>query len=194
MWGYAGAFLCAYLLGSLSGAILAARLFHGIDIRAYGSGNAGLTNTLRMLGPETAVVVLAVDILKTVGALLLGRHFAGEAGLLLSAAGAALGHAFPVYHRFRGGKSVLCATVICAFFDWRALLVLFAVFIWVVFLSRKVSVGSLTVALLLPFALWAFDAGAGRIYVSAGLSLMVIILHGGNIRRLIKGEEPPTTI
>lgn len=185
--------LFGYLLGSLSGAILAARLFHDVDIRKFGSGNAGLTNTLRTLGPSTAAVVLAIDLLKTAVALLLGHVLAGETGLLCAAAGAALGHAFPLYYKFKGGKCVLSTAVICGFFEWRALLVLTAVFVWVVFLSRKVSVGSLTIAALLPFALWAFRAGSGRIWIGVGLALTIIVLHRENIRRLVRGKEPPAT-
>ncbi|MEA5038903.1 MAG: glycerol-3-phosphate 1-O-acyltransferase PlsY [Clostridiaceae bacterium] len=187
------ALLGAYLLGSVSGAIVAARLFHDVDIRKFGSGNAGLTNTLRTLGPGTAAAVLAIDAAKTVLALWLGQYLAGEIGLLCAAVGAALGHAFPLYYRFKGGKCVLSTAMICAFFDWRALLLLAVLFVWVVFLSRKVSVGSLTVAVLLPFVLWALGAGQGRVVVGGLLTLMIVILHRGNIRRLVKGEEPPTT-
>lgn len=188
------ALLGAYLLGSFSGAILAARLFHDIDIRKYGSGNAGLTNTLRTLGLPTACAVLFLDVAKTVLAVLLGRYLAGETGFLCAAAGVALGHAFPVYHRFKGGKVVLCSSVICAFFEWRAFLVLLAVFIWVIYLTGKASVGSLTVAVLMPFSLWAFRVSWNRIYIAALLVLMVVLLHHENIRRLKKDQEPPATL
>ena len=118
---------------------------------------------------------------------------AGETGLLCAAAGAALGHAFPLYYKLKGGKCVLSTAVICGFFEWRALLVLTAAFIWVIFLSRKVSVASLTIAALLPFTLWAFCAGTGRVWIGVGLALTIIVLHRENIRRLVRGEEPPAT-
>ena len=185
------AFALAYLLGSVSGAIAAGRLLHRVDIRAFGSGNAGLTNTLRTLGPRAALLVLVLDTGKTAAALLLGRALCGETGLLCAAAGVLLGHAFPVYYRFRGGKCVLSMAVVALFFDWRAFLVLAGVFLWAAALSRRVSAGSMMAAPLLPFALWAFGSSAARLWLASGAVALVMILHRGNLRRLLRGEEPP---
>ena len=191
LWRSLCALVCAYLLGSVSGAIVTGYMLHRVDIRSFGSGNAGLTNTLRTLGPQSALLTLTIDVLKTLAALLLGRALAGETGLLCAAGGVLLGHAFPVYYRFRGGKCVLSTAVIALVFDWRAFLVLAAVFFWVTLLGRRVSIGSLTAAPLLPFTLWAFGSSLPRVLLSSGVIVLVLILHRDNLRRLLRGEEPP---
>jgi glycerol-3-phosphate acyltransferase PlsY len=181
----------AYLLGSISFAVLIVRAVTGKDIRAEGSGNAGATNVLRGHGKKLALLVALLDVAKGAAAVLLMRLVTADP-MWAAAAGlaAVLGHVFPILYGFRGGKGV--ATAVGAFLVLAPLAVLccLGVFVLVVALTRYVSLGSvISLALLAPVAGLLFHASR-PVVTAAGLTALVVLLkHLGNLKRIAKGEE-----
>jgi acyl phosphate:glycerol-3-phosphate acyltransferase len=181
----------AYLLGSISFAVLLVRLRTGKDIRSEGSGNAGATNVARAHGRALGVTVALLDVAKGAAAVLLMRtvtadpRYAAAAGLA-----AIVGHVFPIFYGFRGGKGV--ATAIGAFLvlaPWPTL-VCAAVFVLVVLLTRYVSLGSvLAMALLPPVAGGLFHAPLAIVAAAAAAAVLIVVKHRENLRRLARGEE-----
>ncbi len=184
------ALLACYLLGSISFAVLLVRLFKGVDVRQLGSGNAGATNVLRTSGKRLAVATLLLDVAKGALAVFLMRGVTYDPRWLGAAAVAAvLGHMFPVFFRFRGGKGV--ATAVGAYLVLAPLgvLVVMAVFFAVVGLTRIVSLGSITAACLLPLVLHLFRAPDATVVAAAALTFLVLFSHRANVRRLLAGTE-----
>ena len=181
----------AYLLGSISFAVLIVRLTTGTDIRAEGSGNAGATNVLRSYGRKLAILVALLDVGKGAAAVLLMRLVTADP-LWGAAAGlaAVLGHVFPVFYGFRGGKGV--ATAVGAFLVLAplALLTCLAVFVLVVALTRYVSLGSVISMVLLPPVAGLLFHASRPVVVAASLTALVVVLkHLGNLKRLATGRE-----
>lgn len=195
IWAWLAAAICAYLLGSVSGGLIASFTRHKEDLRRHGSGNAGMTNALRTYGVRSAALVLAIDTLKTVLAVLLARLLLAEPwGTVVGGACAVLGHDFPVYYRFRGGKGVLSSAVVVALLDWRVFLISLAVFALAVLLSGRVSVGSLSVAVAAPVCCLLLQEGTVQELFVAALGALLIFTHRSNLRRLLRGQEPKTVI
>lgn len=117
-----------YFLGSINFGIIISKLFHGEDIREYGSGNAGMTNMLRTYGKRDAAITLIGDALKAVVAVILGRILFGISGGYVAGLTCILGHAFPCYYKFKGGKGVVVTAATIAVIDWRIFLVLLGAF------------------------------------------------------------------
>ena len=189
------AFLASYLLGSIPSAVWLGKYLHGIDVREHGSKNAGATNCFRVLGKRTGTLVLAIDISKGVLSMLLSIYLLKETGsmlLLMLAAGiCVLGHVFPVFAGFRGGKGV--ATSLGVFLGLNPLTAVtcILVFLVVFLLTRYVSLASITAAFLLPFiSYFVFhQEESERLWFNMILSGIVILAHRKNIKRLWKGEE-----
>lgn len=195
IWAWLVAAICAYLLGSVSGGLIASFTRHKEDLRRHGSGNAGMTNALRTYGVRSAALVLAIDTLKTVLAVLLARLLLAEPwGTVVGGTCAVLGHDFPVYYRFRGGKGVLSSAVVVALLDWRVFLISLAVFALAVLLTGRVSVGSLSVAVAAPVCCLLLQLGTVQELFVAALGALLIFTHRSNLRRLLRGEEPKTVI
>ena len=182
---------------------------HGIDIRDYGSGNAGTTNALRTLGRKAGAITFLGDCFKCVVAVLIvwlifgktqGENF--KLLGLYAAAGTILGHNFPFYLKFRGGKGIAATAGLLFSFDWRLMLVALAVFLLVFFTTHYVSLGSLMVYVVFVGGLFfmgqtgQFDMEPARIYEMYGLGLFLAGLavwkHRANIVRLIHGNENKT--
>jgi glycerol-3-phosphate acyltransferase PlsY len=181
----------AYLLGSISFAVLIVRATTGKDIRAEGSGNAGATNVLRAHGRKLALLVALLDVAKGAGAVLLMRLVTADP-VWTAAAGVAavLGHVFPVFYGFRGGKGV--ATAVGAFLVLAplALLCCLAVFVLVVALTRYVSLGSVIAMVLLPPVAGLLFRAPRSIVMAASLTALVVVFkHLGNLKRLALGQE-----
>lgn len=191
----------AYLIGSVNSSILISRAVLGRDIRESGSGNAGATNMLRTMGKKYAVVTLIIDILKGTAAVLLAklavRLGAYPSAPYIAAVCAVLGHNFPVFFGFKGGKGVAASLGAVLVLDWRIALIALAVAIVVMAVTRYVSLGSVTAAvvfaaletvrLVVMTARAAADiAGAVCVIILAGL---IAAGHHANIGRLIRGEE-----
>lgn len=180
-----------YLLGSINASIIISKK-QGKDIREMGSGNAGATNTLRSLGKGAAAITLIADILKGVIAVLLARLIFGNVpgADIIAGAGAVLGHNFPIYYGFRGGKGVLTSFAVALVLQPVAALIALLIGVIVIALTRYVSLGSLCGAAALP-VLCAFFCGknVGLMAFMTGLAILVILRHHKNIERLISGNE-----
>lgn len=188
-----------YLLGSLNTAVIVGTLY-GRDIRREGSRSAGLTNALRVLGKGAALLVLAGDVLKGVAACLIGLRLGvlvqsgaavDNAGLLAAGAGAVIGHNWPLWFGFKGGKGALTGVAVLFMLDWRMALICLGLFAILVSLTRYVSLG--TVAATLCFLVLSFLPGFGHslyFQLFAGLmAAIVIVRHRENIGRLFAGRE-----
>ena len=188
-----------YLLGSVNTAVIAGRV-RGIDVRAHGSGGAGLANALRVLGKPAAASVLAGDVLKGLAACLIGLWIGVYAGgdgikhcvsLLAAGAGAVIGHNWPVFFGFKGGKGVLTAVSALMLVDWRMGLICLGAYAVVMALTGYSSAGSLSAAAL--FAVLAFTPlFRGGIWFTVYvlfIAATVFVRHKGNIKRLIAGDE-----
>ncbi len=185
----------AYLLGSVSGAIVASWTRHKEDIRNYGSGNAGMTNALRTYGVRNAAMVAAIDLIKTMLAILVAKWLIGwQWGFMLGSFCAIAGHLFPIYYGFKGGKGVLCGLASLLMVDWRIGLLVLVVFAVAVLLTKRVSVGSIAACASGP--IWCLCLGvpaAHTLYILVAAAWL-IWCHRGNIKRLMRGEEPKTVI
>lgn len=186
-----GLLLLAYLLGSISFGLLLTRLYGGIDPRHSGSSNIGATNIARTLGKKAGILTLLGDCAKGLVAVLLAQWW-GSSVLIIAAAAlsAVLGHVFPLYYGFRGGKGV--ATALGVLLPVLPLPVLGGGVVWlvVVVLWRYVSVGSILAAVIVPI-LAALRAAPFPLVLTAGLiALLVLYTHRSNMQRLLQGREP----
>jgi len=187
----------AYLAGSISFSVVVVWAMRRVDLRTLGSGNAGATNVLRTSGRWPALVVLALDIAKGVVPVEVARRLAFSPEVVAGTALAAvLGHVYPVYFGFRGGRGV--ATGFGAFVALFPLAgaIAFVLFVALVVATRYVSLGSIVGALSVPFVAWALGATGwvvpqerGVLLVAALLSLVIVARHRQNLVRLVRGEE-----
>jgi len=183
------ALIVGYLLGNISASFIVGKLTKNIDIRKFGSGNAGATNTLRILGLKAGLLVFFVDILKGVAAVLLGRLVAGDAGGMIAGAASVAGHIWPAFLSFKGGKGVATSFGVLVVLFPLVALILFAVSASLVAITRFMSLGSIAAAILLPILLLVI--GYDWLYIIFGLVLaaLIIYLHKSNISRLLAGKE-----
>jgi glycerol-3-phosphate acyltransferase PlsY len=182
--------LIGYILGSISFSYIVAKKVAGIDIRQHGSKNAGATNTLRLLGKGPAILVLALDALKGIAAVVIAMQLTDMPWLImLTGLFAILGHNWPVFFGFKGGKGV--ATTIGVVFTLVFLPALIAslIAIIIIYIFRYVSLGSLVFATLLPILMALFQLPLA--YIIGGIAIMSLtyIRHRSNIVRILKGEE-----
>lgn len=199
-----GALLIGYLLGGVQSAILVGR-FKGIDIRAHGSGNAGTTNTIRVLGKKLGALVLIIDILKAVLAIGLSKWIFGATHpnemiliALYSGIGAILGHSYPLFFGFKGGKGIATTAGTLIGIDFRLFLVAACVFLGCFAITKIVSMSSLLMTASLPILISIMYAGTGRIGIEAlilafGITGFTFYRHKANIKRLMNGTEAKLT-
>lgn len=189
-----GLAVVAYLIGSISPSIMLAKS-KGIDIKKEGSGNAGTTNTLRVMGPAAAVITLVIDVFKGFLAVYMGIYFSSFAGefvvqqtTYLCAAAVVCGHIWPIFHKFKGGKGIATAFGAILAVNWMVALIALGIVALGVLVSRRMSVGSLLGALALPFLciFLEFDFLLGSMF----LAVLVIHTHRANLQRLRNGTEP----
>lgn len=189
--------IVSYLLGSIPFGVLIARFFGGSDVRKAGSGNIGATNVARVVGPAAGILTLILDAAKGWFAVWLAARMMHGETLVLGLAGlfAMLGHCFPVWLRFRGGKGVATAAGVFAALCPTAMLAALILFLLVVGFWRYVSLGSIAAAAAIPllvYLLWAphFAPPASVTLTSFVIAALVVYQHRGNIARLARGEEP----
>jgi len=181
--------LVGYALGSLNISILMSKTLGG-DVRKKGSGNAGATNMARVYGLGAGLATMALDMLKAALAMLLGQKLLGDWGILAGGGACIIGHCFPAFHHFKGGKGISVGGMIAFWIDWRVGLVVVGVFALGAVLSKKVSVGSILAALAIFAAALLFGVSLPRILL-AGLGMAVALFqHRGNMKRLQEGTEP----
>lgn len=192
------ALLAGYLLGNLNGAIMiSTHVFHD-DVRNHGSGNAGMTNFMRTYGKAKLIPVLIIDLGKAclaclVGWLLLHGAGYGPEGKMLGGIACLIGHAFPVFYGFRGGKGVLSACAVAFCMNWWTAAIALAIFFLILSTTHYMSLASMTAVVV--WALESLFLFWGKWFVVGAIALiavMVIILHRSNIGRLLKGTERKT--
>ena len=185
--------LCAvfgYLIGSVSVSILLSRFVFGNDVRKQGSGNAGAANVARVMGFGAGALTFLGDFLKGVLAMWLGRLLYGELGLCIAGVACLLGHCFPIYFRFKGGKAVSTGAAVAMMLDWRLFLIAIAAFVLMALIFRRASVSSMTAAVAVAVCAPFFTHEPVHLVLSTFAALLILVMHQANIRRLIKGTEP----
>ncbi len=181
--------IIGYLFGSICVAVLLTRHQFREDVRDNGSGNAGATNVARVYGFKAGILTFVGDALKTFVGAGIGWLLAGENGMILGAAGAIVGHCFPVFFGFRGGKGVSVGAAVAFIVDPLGCGVVLAIFALLAFTTRLVSLSSMIASSFLT--VWCLMMGiyGPRLYLAIFGALLIIFMHRGNIRRLIRGEE-----
>ncbi|MBV2227553.1 MULTISPECIES: glycerol-3-phosphate 1-O-acyltransferase PlsY [Sphingobacterium] len=197
-----GIVILAYLFGSIPTAVWFGQAFYGVDVREYGSGNAGATNTFRVLGKKAGSIVMFVDILKgwtatnlpyLLDATIVGNHDAPQFVNVQLALGviAVLGHLFPIFAGFRGGKGVATLFGMVLAIHWPAALVCVSVFIVVLLVTHYVSLSSIMAGFAFPFSVaFIFKTTVPSILLyGIAICALILVTHQKNIERLLKGKE-----
>lgn len=182
--------IAAYLLGALNFGIIISNRLIGSDVREQGSGNAGATNMARSFGMKAGLLTLFFDMAKTCLAMWLGYAMLGETGLMAAGMAVFVGHCFPVFYGFKGGKGISVGAAIGIMLDWRVFLVILVAFFVVALISKKVSLGSIAAAVAITVASIAFGLSIPRIVCAAFGMTLAVIRHIPNIKRVINGTEP----
>lgn len=190
------AIVLAYLIGSLSVGYLVGKVAKGIDVRKYGSGNVGTTNILRTLGPLPAALVLILDMAKGFVPVYIAMWLtANPTVAMLSGLAAVIGHNWPVWFGFRGGRGIATSIGVILAFNPTAFGILLLIGIIIIAITRYVSLASITGAALFPLVLWFFrhaaiiETGPRVLIVSTLIATLAIERHKANIERLRKGTE-----
>lgn len=183
--------IAAYMLGNINPAIIIGKL-RGIDIRKEGSGNAGMTNTIRVMGLAAGITVFIVDVLKGFAAVMIGHALAGTYGAMAAFAGVVLGHCFPAVFGFKGGKGVASAFGAALALNWMSAAAALLIAGMLFAATRRMSVASLAAALAYPALVWHFSPE--YFYFALCAAAFLMIMHFSNIKRIAKGEEKPLTI
>ncbi len=181
----------SYLLGSVTFSYFVGKWIRGIDIRDHGSGNAGATNALRLLGKGPAVFVFISDLLKGVLAVWLGIWFAPDALWVAAACGifAVVGHNWPIFFRFKGGKGIATTIGVTLTLSFYPALAAVLITVIIIALTRYVSLGSLSFAVFLPLFIWLMNLSLEVFIASVCLAILAFIRHHSNILKLINGQE-----
>ena len=188
--------LLGYLLGCLNGSVMVSHFIIKDDVRQHGSGNAGLTNFYRTYGARYALGVILFDMGKTVLACVIGgvafRYLFVDwtLGVLVGGLGCELGHMFPVFFGFKGGKGILSGGTLVWLLDWRMGLIAWGLFALLWLVTRYVSLGSVAAAVSMPVSTW-FLFGGSVLYtlLAVLIAALVVWCHRENIRRLLQGDE-----
>lgn len=183
--------IAAYFIGNISPATLIAR-FYGIDIKKAGSGNAGTTNVLRVLGTKAAICTLLIDIFKGFIAVSIAQGNFNNLGAMLAFAAVVIGHIYPIVFKFKGGKGVATFLGAAMALNWPSMFASALIAIAVAAISKKMSLGSIIAAMMYPLLmLYYYPKG---IAISVFMTFVIIFTHRGNIKRLMKGEEKELSI
>ena len=188
--------LLSYFFGCFNGSFMVSHFIIRDDVRKHGSGNAGLTNFYRTYGAKYALLVIACDMGKTVAACLLGSFFFrclgwdGTLGTLLAGLGCELGHIFPVFYGFRGGKGILSGGTLVLLLNWRVAAVAWALFLLLWLTTRYVSLASITATCSAPITVY-FVYGHNWLYTGLCLAVAALVVwcHRENIQRFLHGTE-----
>jgi glycerol-3-phosphate acyltransferase PlsY len=193
--------MLSYLLGSIPSAVWVGQAFYGIDVRDYGSGNAGATNTFRVLGKKAGVGVLLMDVIKGFTAACLVNYLPEVSPLihktqyinlqLLFGLSAVLGHLFPIFAGFKGGKGIATLFGMLIAIHFISAIACLAIFVFILFATRFVSLSSISAAIVFPIQLiWIFKRHE-PLFIAFGVcaALLVILTHRKNINRLLTGNE-----
>lgn len=178
-----------YFLGSLNFALILSKRFFGEDVRTKGSGNAGTTNMLRSYGKKAAALTFGGDIGKTVVSCIIGYIALGVDGAYLAGMFAVLGHMFPAYYRFKGGKGVACAAAMMLMTNPAVFAIILVMFLVIVIGTRFVSLASIMCALFWPLILSRVEGAGTPFLIAFAVAMLIIFMHRANISRLYHGKE-----
>lgn len=184
-----GAF--SYLIGNFSSAYILGKIFKKTDIRTYGSGNAGATNALRVFGKKVGILAFIFDVLKGILAVYIGGRIMGDKGKLIAAVFVVLGHNWPVFLKFKGGKGIATSLGVLLYLHFPTAIVCIAIGLLVIIKTRYVSLGSIICACLVPIIGTIMNKPFNRNYfiVTLILGVLAVFKHRSNIKRLIDGKE-----
>lgn len=190
MGNYILAAVLGYLIGNIASSYFAGKLLKNIDIREHGSGNAGATNTFRVLGFKAGVIVFICDVIKGILAALIGGWLTGsEIGAIVAGGAAVVGHNWPVFLGFKGGKGIATTFgLLIAVFPIISI-ILFILCVSIIWITRYVSLASISAAILFPILLAAFRKPIEILLLGIILSLLALYRHRTNIIRLLNGKE-----
>lgn len=180
-----------YLLGSINTAIIVSKAMYHDDIRKYGSGNAGFTNVMRTYGKKAAIITFVGDLAKTMLAVLIGWSVFGYLTAYIAGLACLIGHVFPIFYGFKGGKGVLCLTAILFMLDWRLFLILLVMFVILVYGTKYISAGSVICAMLFPLLLNRMNDTPFQMIeiIALAIAVIIVVKHIGNIKRIFNGTE-----
>ena len=194
--------LIGYAFGCIQSAFIAGKLAHGIDIRDHGSKNSGFTNANRVMGFKTGVWIFIADVAKAVLAFILASLLFDGSGSFLApyaangllpgvwaGLGVILGHNFPVFMKFRGGKGISCTVGLLLMLDWRAAVIVYVIAVVLIAVFRYISLASLVITLLMPVFMVIFGYGWETVAITAILWALGWFMHRGNIQKLLTGTE-----
>lgn len=181
--------IISYLLGSISFSYFIAKIWMGIDIRNYGSGNAGATNVLRVLGTKPAIIALLGDALKGIVAVYLGKLTGDESIMLLCGLAVVIGHNWPIFLKFKGGKGIATSLGVILTISPLSSLILIIIGVFIIYITRYVSLGSITSAIILPFIFYMLHKSGYYLVFALVLTFLALFRHRSNIQRLLSGKE-----
>lgn len=183
--------IAGYLLGSINLSIILSSKYYKDDIRRHGSGNAGMTNVMRTYGKKMAIITFAGDFLKAVVASLVGRLVLGYHGAMIAGFFCFIGHIFPCYYRFKGGKGVVTAAAMILMTNPVVCLILFILFVVIVAITKYISAGSVICLLVYPVLLHNIYSGfmGLPVLIAFVMGLLCAFAHRENLKRIFKGEE-----
>ena len=191
MFNFISCIIIAYILGNISGGMIFGKLLFNKDIRDYGSKNAGTTNALRVFGIKAGALTFIVDVLKSLLACFIGMKLLGLSGILLAGIFVVIGHNWPIFLNFKGGKGIASSFGFIIFLDYKIAIVAILIFVTIVILTKYISLASMiTTTLVLPISYIFFKYR--NIYVLLTLLFLAslsIYRHKSNIVRLINGNE-----
>jgi len=179
----------AYLIGSFSMSIIISKYFFHDDVRNHGSGNAGATNVARTFGWGPGIVTFLTDFAKCVLAMFLGRKLGGEWGFAIAGIFCLLGHCFPVYFKFKGGKAVSTGACVALLVDWRVFLISIGVFLILALITKIVSVSSIVSSLVMILTTILLVTSLPLKTLGIFTGILIIFMHRENIVRLLNGKE-----
>lgn len=188
-----GVAIVSYLLGSLNFGVIISKL-RGKDVRESGSGNAGATNMTRLFGKKIGILTFVGDALKAVLSCILGIVLVGSLGGFVAGFFCVVGHAFPVYFKFKGGKGVACMAAVVLVTSPVCFLILLAIYIVLLLGFKMVSFASVMTVIIYPFLLSSTNGYGLQIIVALFCSILVVFLHRENIARIFHHEEPKISL
>ncbi len=185
--------VAAYILGSVSTAVIFSKVLYGEDVRTKGSGNAGMTNMMRNYGKGPAALTLVADMLKTLVAMAIGTSLCGVTGAYVAALFAVVGHVFPIFYGFKGGKGVASSAMIMLYLNVKVFLVVLLIFVLIVWATKYLSLASVICILVFPLMMYRMDlipTDRGiRLIITLIIAAIVFLKHRTNIVRIMNGNE-----
>jgi len=183
--------ILSYLCGSINCGVILSREKYGKDIREQGSGNAGATNMLRTYGRKAAMFTFLGDVMKSAVASIIGRLFFGYLGAFIAGVFCILGHAYPIFFKFKGGKGVVAISTMCLLTNPGVFLIMLAIFLAILFGFKMVSLASVMIMVVYPFVLYNVGYMGPGLHVAIGAlgALFIIYLHRENIVRIYTHKE-----